>query len=713
MKAKLIQITYFLLIFSGFTFSPDVNARQITFTAINPSPTGNDLSDIFTINATTAVAVGESGTFVKTTDNGQTWSSYPIPTDEDLNAVWFADTQNGWIAGDGAVLFHTSDGGETWEEQDSCSPYTLTDIHFINENTGWIAGNAGSICHTTDGGATWSSKNSEIPLTTILYSIFFIDENTGFIGGGTSSGNGAFSYKTTDGGESWSLASYPEYGFLYNIQALNENLVYAVHNGSQIVKSEDGGSSWTEISDTNVPDLISGLHMVDENTGFASGSGISKTTNGGETWQSVEDVDGVNLKVHINGNAGWVAGDDGLIFHTSDLGESWAAKGTNLTTSTILGVFLPDENSIWVATSKNAFRTNDNRATWETQEYRPQSMMVQDIVFVDEATAFVSASQGLIYKTTDNGQNWTSVNSMAGSTTLSSIYFLDENTGITGTFNTGTIRFTSDGGTNWATSTMDLSILFDLAMLSDSSWIAAGQSQNSNAVSVTHDAGETWNTSTFENSNEFRSIYVMNAQTAWVVGTNGQAYKTTDAGTNWQQKETPVTVALNDIHFADENNGIIVGMKGTVLTTSDGGESWVEHPKFTNTILHSVYMTDAETGIIGGAGGAIYLISSDDNTTSNENVAGNSIPKSFELGQNYPNPFNPSTMIPFTLKHSAKVKLQVFDILGREIATLVDQNLNAGLHNYAFNASEFSSGMYLYRLQVNNEVYTRKMTLLK
>ncbi len=88
-------------------------------------------------------------------------------------------------------------------------------------------------------------------------------------------------------------------------------------------------------------------------------------------------------------------------------------------------------------------------------------------------------------------------------------------------------------------------------------------------------------------------------------------------------------------------------------------------------------------------------------------------PGSFQLEQNYPNPFNPSTSIVFNLQESAHVTLEVFNIQGQHIETLVNSSLSAGVHTVNFNASQLASGLYLYRLQAGSFVQTRKMQLIK
>ena len=88
-------------------------------------------------------------------------------------------------------------------------------------------------------------------------------------------------------------------------------------------------------------------------------------------------------------------------------------------------------------------------------------------------------------------------------------------------------------------------------------------------------------------------------------------------------------------------------------------------------------------------------------------------PENFRLHQNYPNPFNPSTVISYQLAMSSNVKLQVFDVTGRHVATLVEGKQNAGEHQVVFEAGNLASGIYITRLQAGNKVFTQKMTLIK
>jgi hypothetical protein len=95
--------------------------------------------------------------------------------------------------------------------------------------------------------------------------------------------------------------------------------------------------------------------------------------------------------------------------------------------------------------------------------------------------------------------------------------------------------------------------------------------------------------------------------------------------------------------------------------------------------------------------------------TPEENV----IPETFNLAQNYPNPFNPTTTIEFALPIDSQVKLSVYDILGREVVTLIDGKMQAGNHHVSFDAAKFATGVYFYRLKAGDRVFQKKMMLIK
>jgi hypothetical protein len=107
------------------------------------------------------------------------------------------------------------------------------------------------------------------------------------------------------------------------------------------------------------------------------------------------------------------------------------------------------------------------------------------------------------------------------------------------------------------------------------------------------------------------------------------------------------------------------------------------------------------------------VISANSKTQLTKQVGHEELPTSYSLSQNYPNPFNPSTTIRYQIPKPGLVTLKIYDILGREIATLVNENKNEGSYDFTFNASRFGSGVYIYQIRVNDYVSSKKMILLK
>ena len=147
---------------------------------------------------------------------------------------------------------------------------------------------------------------------------------------------------------------------------------------------------------------------------------------------------------------------------------------------------------------------------------------------------------------------------------------------------------------------------------------------------------------------------------------------------------TVTTTFGSDINVSDAAMSIALQTDGKILA---GGYSQINATVF----VLARYLTSNSTGI-------------------NE---AKSLPKSFALEQNYPNPFNPSTTINYSIPKSGLVTIKVYDILGREVTTLVNEEKNAGNYNVEFNASRLASGIYLYRMSAGSFEETKKLILIK
>lgn len=126
------------------------------------------------------------------------------------------------------------------------------------------------------------------------------------------------------------------------------------------------------------------------------------------------------------------------------------------------------------------------------------------------------------------------------------------------------------------------------------------------------------------------------------------------------------------------------------------------------TVYHRVIVSDGSNHTMGTPSKAILERGT---ITANENNTEN--PVEFTLDQNYPNPFNPSTNISFSISEPGLVSLKVYNLLGQEVASLVNERLSSGSYDFNFDASQLSSGIYIYRLQSSGKSITKKMSLIK
>ena len=170
--------------------------------------------------------------------------------------------------------------------------------------------------------------------------------------------------------------------------------------------------------------------------------------------------------------------------------------------------------------------------------------------------------------------------------------------------------------------------------------------------------------------------------------------------------------------FSGLGSDFFAAVGGSVYRSTNFGANWA--PSFTGSIGSLNHLDFGANGsnIYGwtvSAGGTIAAFSG---TVSGIASNGNSVPSEFVLEQNYPNPFNPSTKIQFEIPASSRVSLKIYNSLGEEVATLVDNIMNAGTHSVEWNGknhfnSTVASGVYFYRLTAENFVQTKKMLMIK
>jgi photosystem II stability/assembly factor-like uncharacterized protein len=380
----------------------------------------------------------------------------------------------------------------------------------------------------------------------------------------------------------------------------------------------------------------------------------------------------------------WVVGQEGTILNTTNSGTSWSEINCPVTYSLYNVEFISADTG-WVGgdddSDTEVMRTTDRGLSWDIQTVDNNPDGNYDMKFIkgssgESPRGFVTAGLSHVWRTDNYGETWLqSPIGGCGAGDLQSICFIDKNEGwFVGTPASGfevTIVHTTDGGETFdvQTNPTDPDRKLNCVSFADNQH---GLAVGDGTILSTSDGGQNWEECTF-NFNLWWSVYLSQSGRAWAVGHNGSIAYSTDWGYTWTAQESGVTCELWEVFFINDNEGWIVGggigKPGVILHTTTGG---------------------VVTGV------------KEDN-----------IIRKFELYQNYPNPFNPTTNIRYQIPERSFVTLKIFDVLGNEITTLVNEEKEAGRYESILNAEGLGSGVYYYQIISGSYIQTRKMIFIK
>lgn len=369
-------------------------------------------------------------------------------------------------------------------------------------------------------------------------------------------------------------------------------------------------------------------------------------------------------------------------------------------------------------------KSTDNGMNWDSVNTGYILSGVFDVAAKGNTICFGTYERGLIYST-DAGLTWQQnyINGVDGNGIFNvgmsgNIIITRSNTFIA-PINT-MFHYSSNNGANWSPLYLaPLSFVPNYFYDLDSLFIVG--SEKGIAMSTNH--GLNWTMPTnlglplFPDGRKYIYSLFMNNGNVYGGSIHGFAYST-DMGNNWVSTNMGFSdfCAFTDFKTA---NGFVFGSVANsasanagVYKTTNNGVNW--------TVMNSGLSSNASVSSLLVSGDYLFAGSNYDGIfriplspiTSTGNQ-GSEIIKDYYLGQNFPNPFNPNTKISFSIPTSGFVSLKVYDVLGKEIYTLVNEIKTAGNHSVNFNASNLTSGIYFYKLETGNFSKTMRMILIK
>ncbi len=449
---------------------------------------------------------------------------------------------------------------------------------------------------------------------------------------------------------------------------------------------------------------------------------VYKSTDEGYTWlpknNGISASSGLSIDFDSQGNVYLAA--YGGIFKSTNGGETWFRIAQELSDLQFDLVKIIPNDYIFVSNFDGIHRSTDYGQTWTTTDYTYFGAM--EIGINSNGIMFagnITASNFSIYRSTNLGENW------IFSSSLPSNAFLFSNNGdvYAGVgktdFNAGDIYKSTDDGLSWIRTFAFPDTFFitynDFGLDRNGDfYLAISGSGTYSGVHISTDANISWFNYGFSLPTKCLSI----DSTGYIyAGTNQQGiYRTAGRTVPVELLSFSANIDKNDVQLkwiteTETNNyGFEIERK---RSTQKWNKIGFVQGNGTTTETTSYSFTDK-----GLASGKYYyrLKQIDfDGTYEYSNTISIEVksPTQFELNQNYPNPFNPSTTISYSIKNDGIVQLKIFDILGNEIAKLVNEQKQAGTFSVEFDASILPSGVYFYQLKTGGFIDIKKMMLLK
>jgi photosystem II stability/assembly factor-like uncharacterized protein len=656
------------------------------------SPSGGYVNFVFAEDNYLLASASEEGVY-ESFDNAENWhfTGLKEPIFEVLD---FAKNDSVVYAASTHGFFRKGIYEDSWSLVDSTFLSMYNDIEILNNNIFLIITNDG-LLQSDDNGHNWIKIDS----------IYGDHEFKSIAANDSSLFVASYNkiYKSNDLGFTWIKSdSGISFDGFYSL-AINDSIITCLAKNNKIAVSMNFGETWEPIS-LNIDSQIYGQKLDGENMYLTGDNGVYKYSIVDSILTNITYDLPVNYtpSIAINDSLLFVSTIDGIYKCPKD-GQNWQLSNSGLN-AIVVESFAENKEQLFASSlNYGIFISEDKGKSWSKFENSINEKWIYGI-FGKDGVLLVGTDSGL-YLSENSGEEWEKVNELRANSFVSvgeKIYAA----GLDG------LIISEDNGYSWRNTQYWIQNIHQIAAIGET--IILGSYNNGIYVYVCDDDEAFIRNEGLEGNGKAIVRLIAIDSTLYSITYSG-TYVSTNLGLSWERTnleefggEINAIVNLGANHFVGSTNGI--------YKSTDDGVNWelLDDSKEIGKI-NSMY-ADTENFYVASVGKIWQKPLIDLLTEINDSKK--ELPLIFELSQNYPNPFNPSTTISYSIpenknRESAIVSLVVYDILGSKVATLVNEQENAGNYKVRFKASNLTSGIYFYRLQSGDFSETKKLVLLR
>ena len=687
------QINFFYALFFLILFLFNINSFCYAQWTKTNGPYGGWCISMYSTNGYLYAGTFHSG-ILRSSDNGNNWSFvFNFSVYDGVKDIT-SNSQYLFITSGANGVFRSSNNGDNWQQVNNGANYSYYLAHNIITSGQYVICGSYKLFRSSNNGELWDSCNYGMHAT-YIYSLSKIGNN---VYAGTDSG----AYVSTNDGAGWNAINNGiTTQHVEKITSDGTNLYAATHSG--IFKSSNNGMQWNPINNglplTLYYDIIyDGTYLL-----TTTSNGMYRTSNSGASWEECNNglISLTCFKYYGSGNRLFAIISSGVgVQYTTNHGSNWEISNTGFNAFQAYALARKDNLIFAGGYSSGLAVSSDDGASWNAIY---NNLITQKIFHVaaNSNCIFVSVDSKGVVKSSDNGLNWSLCTNGINSNQIITLFAYDDVV-FASSINGVTFRTTNDGE-SWtsfnAPGTINAMARIGDVFVAGNNWATKG------GIIRSTDKGSTWNLIP-----AYMPSGIAQKDNVFYMFSIPGFYKSTDLGLNWITISYDYTNNIKKLYVVDDK--LVLLSDTNIFTSSDNGISWI--PRNQGINLAGTINDFCEKGnnvFIGtGAAGVWKRIKTDFVSITNLSTE---IPNYYFLSQNYPNPFNPITNIKFAIPQSGIVKISVYDLSGKEIINLVNEYLQAGTYQTKWDATDFSSGLYFYKIISGNFTETKKMILVK